>query len=233
MERIIEKTLEESSPLQASKWIQIPFLLGVAEWDAFLELLSEALFYQSKGVLERGQGKIAVGNLKEGYRCYIQALQRGELPDMNAFNASFHAFISLELDALYALKIDAKRCLIKASRPVIHLQPHRMEFSSDGSLRSQVYGLEPVEWGLKIAYPTLYQRSDGQVCQVFPEKGVNTRLFEKMQRWLRFHSSYASFIINGQKKTHSIRLGKEVLPWINNHPQLSKKGVTVIGGGPL
>jgi hypothetical protein len=218
------------STLQASQWQKCPLLIDEMEMRDLLEVLGNFWIVQVSGLINRGQEIITQEDFLDVYGQYIEALKQGVPSIDSRLKPYFSSVLTTTLDALYGVQINEKQCLVKVKQPVIQLQAHRFDYSlADGKFRSMVLGYDSIQWGLQFSYPHLYQDDHLQVFTVregaqFP----NTALFKSLQRWVRSHTIATPFEIEGKKVNVPIRLGKKCLTWINTHPQLSAKGLSVI-----
>lgn len=218
------------APMQASKWLKLPMLMEEKELEDLFHYLGDVELYQTSGVLPIGGGIINKSDFLRVYGNYISALKSGQIPDENQFRPYFSAAMSLTEDALFALPVEGNQQVIRIRRPVVQLQNHRFDYSEiDGEYRSMVYGLESVLWGIQFSYPQICQ--DSKTKEVEQVKDTpdfpNTRLFRAVQKWSREHTSPTPITAHGVKTNLPIRLGKGCFSWINNHPQLIKKGLRV------
>lgn len=218
-----------SYTLQASKWQKIPLLIDVGEMNALLTALGQFWIVQTSGLIAIEEEIISQESFLDIYQHYIFALKRKEEFQDSRIRPCFSSIWTTSLDALYAVKVNEKQCLVKVRQPVVQLQAHRFDYTfADGSFRSMVMGQDSISWGIQFSYPHLYQDENLQVAAVrespqFP----NTVLFKKIQQWVRSHTIATPFEVEGKKVNVPIRLGKECLQWINDHPQLQAKGLRV------
>lgn len=219
-----------SYSLQASKWQKLPMLIDVSEMCTLLNALGQFWMVQTSGLIAIEEEVISQKAFLDVYQLYISSLKKGEEIRDPRIRPYFSSVWTTFLDALYAVKVNEKQCLVKVQRPVVQLQAHRFDYASaDDSFRSMVMGQDSISWGIQFSYPHLYQDANLQVLTVrespqFP----NTTLFKKMQQWVRSHTIATPFEVEGKKVNVPIRLGKECLTWINSHPQLQARGLRVI-----
>jgi hypothetical protein len=126
--------------------------------------------------------------------------------------------------------------LIKPLKPVIQLQAHHFFYSTlDKKFHPMVLSQESVTWGLQFAYPQLYQDpKTRQVIKVtdsaeFP----NSALFSQFSKWIRNATLPTPFEVEGVRVNSPIRIGKKMLGWIQQHPQLKKQGITIFRKGEV
>jgi hypothetical protein len=220
-----------SGVLQASKWLSYPVLIDADEMQALFDELRDFEIYLVSGVSKRGEGRISKEAFLQLYRAYIEALREGILLPESAYRSVFSSVFTATSDALFAVPIEPDKQLIKIEKPVIQLQSHRISYSSvDGKFRSMVWGPDSITWGIQFSYPQIFQHAETkQVIQVaettdFP----NTALFRRLQRWGRHHTTATPFLVEGERINVPVRLGKQCFSWINRHPQLIEKKLSVL-----
>jgi hypothetical protein len=220
-----------SSPLQASKWLTIPVLLDVAEMQALLLHLESFGIFLVNGPVAAGGGQVTQSDFLRCYEVYIQALKRGQVPQMDAHcRACFSSVWTVSSEALYLLNLENQQQLVKTEKPVIQLQAHRFDYSPlDGKFRSMIFGSTSLTWGIQFSYPQLYQDAKMHVHSVLKsDQFVNTPFFKKLQKWIRDHTVATPFFIEQKRINVPIRLGKQCFAWINQHPQFAAKGLQVV-----
>lgn len=222
-------TLALEGAMQASKWLQSQVLLSGDEMETLFEALGSFYIYQIGSVLKRGEEWVPRQIFLDKYRDYVAALQQGQIPEDSLYSPFFSSVFTTTSEALYAISIGDDQQLIRISRPVIQLQAHRMDYSSaDGKFRSMTYGTESILWGIQFSFPQLFQ--DNRSLEIKQVSGLafpNASLFQILQRWVRHHTVPTPFLVDGVKINVPMRLGKQCFSWINQHPQLKKKGLFV------
>lgn len=214
---------------QASKWQKIPVLLDHDEMRALFHALGKVWIVQVSGLISNGQELVPQEAFLDVYDHYLSALKKGETPQDARLRAYFSSVLTVDLEALYAVQVNAEQRLVKVEKPVIQLQAHRFDYSlADQTFRSMVMGANSIQWGIQFAYPHLYQDAQLQVMTVREnEQFPNTALFKCLQKWIREHTIATPFEVNGKRTNVPIRLGKQCLSWINTHPQLAIKGLSI------
>ena len=216
---------------QASKWQVCHVLLEAEEMRALFDALSNFWIVQISGLIPIGQELIQKEDFLNVYSAYIAALRNGEIPADKLLRTYFSSVFTVDLTALYAVKVNEEQSVVKIRKPVVQLQSHRFDYSSaDGKFRSMVLGYDSIHWGLQFSYPHFYQDDNMEVFTVregaqFP----NTALFKQLQRWVRANTIATPFEVQGKRINVPIRLGRRCLSWINSHPQFNAKGLKVIG----
>lgn len=224
------RSVQDQTPLEASKWLKLQLLVETAEMRELLETLAPYYHYGTTGVVPVGSGEIEKEEFLKQYATYIGLLKKGEVPEDHLFRTYFSSVLTKYREALYALPVAENNQIIRVAEPVVQLQAHRMHYSPlDGKFHIGVFGSESISWGLQISYPQLFR--DPVSKKVEPvndgERFPNTPLFKAIQKWVRQATIPTPFVINGQKMVVPVRLGKQCVEWINHHPQLAAKGISV------
>lgn len=217
-------------PMQASKWIQIQLLIDGDEIQDLFNSLGEFEIYRCGCILPRGEGKVDRKIFLDCYQSYISSLKAGKIPSEQEYAPFFSSILTLASDCLFVLPVGEKQQILRVAKPIVQLQSHEMDYSVvDGKFRSMVFGGESILWGFQFSYPQLYLNPQTkEIEKVFDNPNhVNTQLFRRMQQWTRTHTIPTPFLVNNIKINVPMRLGKFCLSWINMHPQLRKKGITV------
>lgn len=165
------------------------------------------------------------------YQAYIEGLQNGKLIDEAIYRSSFSSVFTTTLDDVYKVKVSDDQFILRVSKPVLQLQMHRMHFSAfDDSFRPMIFGKESIFWGIQFSYPQIYQDNQTkEIINVLSQNGFeNKKLYHALQKWIRKNTIPTPFMYEGKLINAPIRIGKKCLPWINIHPQLIEKGLTVV-----
>lgn len=217
--------------MQVSKWLTIAVLLDAEEMETLFEALGDFYIYLAGMVTKSNEGLVLHETFLQAYHNYIEALMSGTIPDPMLYRSYFASIFTTTPAFLYSVLLDNDRQLIRISKPIIQLQPHFMDYSiHDGKFRSMVYGTESIHWGIQFSYPQLFQdQTTKEIFQVADnELFPNTHLFRLLQKWIRRNTVPTPFLAEGVKINVPMRLGKKCFPWINKHPQLLKKNLTVL-----
>lgn len=228
--KLRQSTLQVEGHYQASKWLSLQALLEVDEMDRLLTDLGAYTIALAGHVCKMSEGILSKQQFLKVYSEYIEQLKSGHLPDEVIFRPTFSAVLTKDPDSLYAIVLNEHQHLIRVSRPSVQMQFHRMHYSEqDGKFRPMIFGTDSILWGIQFSYPQIFQ--DNQTREIYSvlEGHVfpNTELFRTLQRWLRNNSIPTPFLIGEKQINVPMRLGKECLPWINQHAQLMKKGIRV------
>lgn len=211
----------------ASKWLHIDFLISHEEMKRLfssLQVEHETLFlFSTLGVQKRGQNRIKLADFFHAWKAYEEALQKNEPLNGTPFRFFFTNCISKYEDAVEPMLIGEDRERVMPKTPCLQMQPHRFSYSKlDGKFRSMVLGKNSVSWGVRVSYPQLYQIPNSREVVDALEKShfPNAALFSSLRSWLRHNSLPTPMIVDGKRVNIPMRIGKECLPWINNHPEL-------------
>ncbi len=215
--------------LQVSKWTKVQVLLDAEEMRALLESLGNIYFIPVSELVK--EGVISASGFLEKYSDYISLLKEGKVPPSEEFRRLFSCAMSTTLDCFYAIAVGEGKFLIKPTRPVVQLQAHHFFYSDlDKKFHPMVLSPESISWGLQISYPQLFQdHHTRKVIKVVDSLDFpNSALFLKLLRWMRNFTLPTPFQVKGSRVNAPIRIGKQSLAWIKNHPQLKQRGIEVL-----
>ena len=231
--------------LQVSKWLKVQVLLDVDEMQDLLQVLQSPFFVVVSEPVPAAEAIISMAAFLEKYADYVHYLKRGEVPPPEKFRRFFSCAISSSLESFYALRVnletavrdgkviqdfDSEKFLMKPIQPVLQLQAHHFFYSDlDGKFHPMVMSPDSISWGLQISYPQLAQDPlTRQIAKVVDgTKYLNTALFTTLMKWMRGSTLPTPFEVNHVRVNSPIRVGKKSLAWIENHPQLKRKGICV------
>lgn len=225
-----QSTIDKAPILQASKWIKCPLLIDVEEMNALFNELSPFYIFQISGIIEIGKAEIPLESFLRVYEQYIEALKQGNMPSESSIRHIFSGILTTSSDHLRSVDIGNDKELVRVVKPVIQMQNHRLHYSEqDKQFHSMVLGSDSIMWGIQFSFPQFYQNPETKMPEKVEgsEQYPNTELFKKLQKWVRQHTTPTPFIVDGEVINVPIRLGKQCYSWINSHPQLRSKGLTV------
>lgn len=206
-------------PLQASKWLKTPALIETEEMVNLFEALGSVKLYMTGCVTPEGGGELFLHDFFDYYHSYICALREGRKPDLSEYRQPFSCAVTTSDDALFVMKLDGGKQLMRVCCPVIQMQLHTMALSG-GHFLSMVLGKDSMSWGIQFSYPQLFQDPKlGDIVKV-DEAFPNTPIFKSLQKWMRSNTVPTPFLVNGVTINAPQRLGKNCFGWINNHPDL-------------
>lgn len=217
-------------PLQASKWLEQQLLVDIPEMEALFVALGDFSIFKVGSVCKNNEGEISRSEFLNHYSYYVECLKRGEVPEEQRFRPFFSSIFTVANDHLFQILVADDRRIIRVEKPVLQLQVNQISYSSvDGKFRAMVFGQDSILWGIQFSFPQLYL--DAVTKEVFQvtdsAKFPNSALYRKLQLWVRQNSIPTPFEAQGRKVNVPMRLGKQCLSWINNHPQLKSNGIKV------
>lgn len=220
-----------STPLQASKWVQIQALLDPSEMRMLFEAMGECSLYLVGRVLPKGEEKVSIEHFLEEYTRYVQVLRMGSPADaMTEFRAAFTLVLTKAEDHLFLSEIPGDRVIARASLPVVQMQLHTIGYSAiENKFRPMVLGAGNLHWGIQLSYPQLFQHPHTkEIISVFQQTCFpNTPLFRVIQQWMRTHTVPTPFIAQEKRINVPMRLGKNCFSWIHEHTQMHSMGIHV------
>lgn len=223
----------KEKPLQASKWLSLQALLDTDELKDLLESLGEFYLARCGAVCNANEGLIAPDQLLAFYEKYVRALKNRELPNATQARHFLSLALTKALDDLYAIPLENEKQILRICKPVIQLQANYIDYSfEDKKFRPMIFGMESIPWGIQFSYPQLFQNSETKAVEQVKNNSSfpNSALYHTLQKWIRQHTIPTPFEVEGHVYNVPIRLGKKCLSWINQHPQLSIKGIKVTYG---
>lgn len=223
-------TPQADPPLEASKWQTVGALLDPSELAELFVALENPVYYFMGSIYPFEAFSGQKEEFFKVYDEYINNLKNGKTLDDSLPRRCFTAMIATSVDALYLADVGKGEGILRAITPTIFLQHHKFAYSHlDHEVRSMVYGIDTITWGVQFSYPQLFIDSKTKaICNTAEVSLPNTQLFRQLQRWMRRHTLPTSFEVDDQRVNTAIRIGKACLPWINNHPQLTAQGLRVI-----
>lgn len=230
MLKLRESTQAAEGTLHVSKWLKTQVLLSAEEMERLLGDLSSFSFYNVSEVVFRENAELSREGFLQHYREYTTRLKQGELPEERKLRRYFSSVMSVTPDVLYAFEAKPQHFLIKPIRPVIQLQLHHFLHSKiDGKFYPMTLSQESVTWGIQFSYPQIFQHPQTHAFEKVGNHAAfpNTALYLQLTKWLRNFSVPTTFIYQEKATSVPIRIGKEVLPWIHHHPQLTSQGLAV------
>lgn len=227
--RTTERSEERS--LQASKWLQIQVLLDVHEMESLFQDLGEFYIYRVGSIAKFGEERVSREQFLSEYREYVDALKRGEMPDVDKFRKVFANVLTVSSEALFSYKISPEEHLVRIAQPIIQMQSHSMHYSKDDrKFRPLVFGYDSLLWGVQFSYPQIYQDPATMQIKKVDQETMNSALFRRLQQWLRLHTRPTPMVVDGELIKIPIKIGNACLSWINHHPQLKERGMQVAVG---
>lgn len=227
-------TPQEAYPFLASKWLHIQFLIDSEEMKLLLQALHPVFLFSTMGIQQAGKNALSIEHFLERYSDYIELLKGATRPQDQDFRFYFTLIMAATLDGVQALLVGENREIIRPFLPVLQMQLHRFDYSKvDGKIRPMVLGKDTISWGVQISYPQLFQDHVTRKVHAANNAALfpNAALFRKLQLWIRAHTLPTAFLAKGVRINSPIRIGKECLHWIECHPELKERGLTIYNYG--
>lgn len=213
-------TLAAEGQFQAAKWIKIQALVDEEE----LRILMQESFtiYPLSGMFSLEEFPMSKEDYLSIYGKLIEAIRSGKLPS-EAKNIQAVAWVENE-EAIWLQELPGKKFLAKPSAPFVQVQLHSMGYSPvDGEFRPMILSQDAIFWGLQFSYPLVYQQPKSQELL----ESEDSALFQAIRKWIRDYTIPTPMKVGDRKVNLPIRIGKNCLSWINSHPQLGKKGLSL------
>jgi hypothetical protein len=213
----------------ASKWLHLDLL--VESLDSLFDSMPSFFHFSTLGVQLRGANAIQRGDFAHCWQTYINDLKNGKIPQDPSLRFYCTSVLTTTLDAVRALDIADDKEIIIPYEPVVQMQLHRFSYSSlDSKFHSMAFGQNSISWGVRLSYPQLFQYPQTrQVEEALDEtRFANATLFLACRQWMREHTRPTPFEFQGVRTNVPMRIGKECLTWINNHPELALRGLSVM-----
>lgn len=223
----------KETPLQASKWLSVQALLDTEELKDLLESLGEIYLARCGAVCDTREGLITQDQLLAFYEEYVHSLKNRKLPDPSKARHFLSLALTTALEDLYAIPLENGKQILRICKPVIQLQANYIDYSlEDKKFRPMIFGMESIPWGIQFSYPQLFQNNETKAVEQVKNNSSfpNSAIFHTLQKWIRQHTIPTPFEVEGNIYNVPIRLGKKCLSWIDQHPQLTKKGIKVTYG---
>lgn len=217
-------------PMQASKWLKSQVLIDAEEMASLFSALGSFEIFQIACVTPLGHGSISKEEFLRIYQNYVESLKEGKLPDEAATRYIFSSVFTVAADHLFAIPVGDTQQLIRIAKPVVQLQKHRLDYSNvDGKFYSMSFGIDSISWGIQFSFPQLYEEPHTHTVHKvgLTSQFPNSLLFQMIQRWIRNNTIPTPFEVQGKQINVPVRLGRNCLSWINQHPQLIKKNIQI------
>lgn len=219
-------TLKEEGLYQASKWLKFQVLCDGKELESLFALLNPFLIFPLTGIVEGNA--ISHTDFIHEYSLWIEGLKNGIIPSDASLRKFLACVFSIDLNSLWLQEISEKGYLVKISKPVVQVQSHYFTYSSEDEVfRPMSMGAGSIFWGLQFSYPQIYQDPKTFELKIAPEN----RLFETLRLWIREATRATPFSLEGKRVNSSIRIGKQCMSWIAQHPQLKARNIGIWQGG--
>ena len=213
-------TPQQEGVYQASKFLKFQVLCDREELEDLFGRMGEFWIYPLTGV---GDGQeIAKERFLSEWEKWIEELKAGRVPSDAMLRSVLACAWTKDESLLWKQEVVGGRFIVKMGGPVVQVQAHWFTYSDiDGVFRPMTMGPEAVFWGFQLSYPQLYQ--DPKTMEFV--EGEGSEMFQIIRQWVRDRTRPTPFLVGGKKVNAPIRIGKNCLEWIGNHPQLGKIGI--------
>jgi len=126
--------------------------------------------------------------------------------------------------AIQLMPVKDRGVIARIVKPVVEMRSHHF-IISNGEFHSMAFGKEAISWGVKFAYPQIYQGENGVVDLFKSDHTENTDLYKELSRALRDLTKPTPFLINEQLIKSTIRIDPQTFSWIDTHPGLKEVSV--------
>lgn len=210
---------------QAAKWLKIQVLIDQEELAHLFDRLDPFEIYPLAGALSLESFPMKKETYLQVYGSWIDALKESKIPfSPGEMNASMW---STSPDSLWLQEISGKRYVARARLPFLQVQVHQMVYSdADKIFRPMSLSKESIFWGLQFSFPQVFEHPEKGFLK--PAEFLNANLFQTVRKWSRDCTLATPMMIDGVRQNLSIRLGKKCFSWINRHPQLKIRGLSVL-----
>ncbi len=213
----------------ASKWIHLPFLVDVEDFQDLFLHVGTPLFLRSSGIYEEKELFLSQEQFINYWQQYLYDVKSGPILD-SKYKPLFSLFWSSTPETVGLIDLGEGRVCATQLAPNIVLQLHRFQYSvTDGQYRRQVFGPDTVSWGLQASFPMLVQDPKTRVIRkaLLDHDCENRALWMQFQKWLKARTLPVSFEVGGARQTVPFRISPSALKWIDQHHELKMKGITV------
>ncbi len=210
---------------QAAKWLKVQALL---DGEALANLLGDALLFPLSGLFRLDELPLSKERFISAYSSWIEGLKEGKVPSESELRSFAAIAWTCSSDSLWLQEVPGQRYMVKPREPIVQIQVHQMGYSTvDHVFRPMMMSKESIFWGLQFSFPQIYQHPKTmELLEV--EEGLNAELFQMIRRWIRENTIATPMMVDGKRNNIPIRLGKTCFSWINRHPQLLAKNLSVL-----
>jgi hypothetical protein len=207
---------------QGAKWLKIQALLDGSELKSLFQCLGEVKIFPLGIPMEAQSFPIEADAYVSSYASWVDALKKGEIPSGDALRTLNMTLWCEDETSVTISELKNGRYLVRPKKASLQVQIHSMGYSTvDRTFRPMVLGQDTIFWGLQWSFPQVGQ--DPQTGEIFELKPHPW--FVKIRQWTRDNAIPTPMLVDGVKTHLPIKIGKQCLSWIGQHPQLAKLGV--------
>ncbi len=205
-------TLQEEGSYRASKWLSFYCLFSDLELQSIIEKLEVLRVFNLSQV--GNEKKLSLDKLDffNFYKNYLEAMRLDQKEVLGEISKAMNLGVCFELEDYYKLSVGDNRFIIKNKAPIIQIHP--FSFRYDRILHKffdQAKSSDAIFFGLEFKFPQIYQDpKTSKVIEVYKEGiDINAKKFKILRRFIKDSSRPARFLIDGEKKVATFRVGLE------------------------
>jgi hypothetical protein len=227
---------EFSRKRTAGQWWSINALLGPDElFQALSQFPSLAIFITNRRVPASESGSIPLQDYLANYARYVDSLSGGQSLDHSVTSL---LYASLTLDSTI---FNSRACpdpnykVLECSKPVVGVSPLDIAYLAQRNMvRVNCMGRERIHFGLSFSHHNVWNVYQAAPANPYdPTRFPNIELIEKLTEWIKKHSKPCKIRVKDKEQTLGVRLGKQVVCWINEHTGLARQSISVKTSSPM
>jgi hypothetical protein len=204
--------------------------------DELLQALGQfptlTIFKTNGAIPAEHTGRVSLEEYVSNYASYIEGLTGGQKLDWSVLGK---LYVSLSLDAtIFSSKpcSDSTRKVVHFSKPVVQVQELQAAYlTAAGKVRMNCMAMnDPIHFGLMISHHNVWNVYGADPGD--PTRFPNVALIDELAAWIKAHTKPCKVTASGREQTLSVRLGRGVLRWINEHDALARRSIVVNAGRP-
>ncbi len=193
----------------ASKWLDVACLLSPSEMESLFADLGNFWIYNTSQVVEKPSGEISKEAFLKNYALYVETLKGGKELNLTVHRPFFSSAFTVDPSCVYLLEA-GRGWICRVQKPVVQLQPHSYYYSKEeGKFRSMVFGTGSVSFGIQFSFPQLFFNHELASVENPLNISPNGLFFKALQRWIRYNTVPATFVMDGKKMFVPFRVGKK------------------------
>lgn len=207
--------------LKASKFLKLHFILAPERLAEFFTSIPSLRYIPVGKVFDADEPLPAIDSFLTHYRDYIALTTQGKLTSAHPFRLPLSGAFSLTDQAFGIQAVGHHQRLFKPRMPVLQLQLMSFIVGIDDEIHF-TFGKDAITIGLQAIYPQLFIDENHQIKNgLLANDSPNAALYKNFSAFLRDHTALMKFQINGKTRISTIRLSPELLPAVQQHPQLA------------
>jgi hypothetical protein len=190
--------------------------------------------YKTNGRIPANEtGSISVEEYISNYEKYIERLTGEQEFDRSVQG---NLYVSLSLDATIFADQPCPEThfkVVRYSKPVVQVQELELAYLSRANkVRANCMDVKnPLHFGLMFSHHNVWNVHRADPTSAYDlTRFPNIALIEGLTEWIKAHSRPCKLMVRGKEQTLGVRLGQEVLRWINEHDGLAKQSIVVKTG---